>query len=249
MRSEVQWHAVCEHERVPYRDSTEAIRECIAELEGERSAIDRELAALREQLAALAPAPYADGRDPGCLAFVRVMAFVGSVAFALLVVPVTWGLLAFFRDANLARATGDVDVIRSGALEYGAGESDCPTVARLIGKQLVDEFVRELDPWDTPYAIECVGSLRIARSMGPDGLEGGGDDITSAGRVERTAASRIDADYIGGGSTRMFGCSCTGSFSSKHEMRRNTVGSFTERPPSLFTDWNSWSAGSIVPEK
>jgi hypothetical protein len=193
MRSEVRWHAVCERSRVPYRDSTAAIRVCIAGLEEQRAAIDRELAALREQLAALAPAPYADRRDPGCLVLLRVMSFVSAVTFALVVGPVTWAVLVVSREERAARASEDVDVIRAGALQYGAGESECPTVARLIGRQLVDEHVKELDPWDAPYAIECVGALRIVRSMGPDGLEGSSDDITSAGRIERIAPLRLNA--------------------------------------------------------
>jgi hypothetical protein len=186
MRSEVQWHAVCEHERVPYRDSTEAIRECIAELEGERSAIDRELTALREQLAALAPAPYADPREPGCLVVGRVIGFVLAALFAVIVATTTWLVHDLSDEARTTRASEDVAVIRAGALQYGVREADCPTIGRLAARQLVDELVLHRDPWDSPYEIECIESRRIVRSMGPDGLVGGGDDITSQGWV-RTA--------------------------------------------------------------
>ena len=54
---------------------------------------------------------------------------------------------------------------------------ECPSIERLIEDGMIEPNTEKVDPWKTPYFIQCEGETTSIFSAGKDKQEGTDDDI------------------------------------------------------------------------
>lgn len=177
-----EWHADCGARRVPYRDSSLAIRERIAELERERKELDRQVAALRGRLADLAVARSCERLDRIWKVGERIVAVVAIAALVLLLLASAaciWS--AFFGGCHAEHSSAETSVkeIRRIAMIQYRRTRECPTPERLAAEGRIDEDSSIEDPWGNAYRIDCSPGRVVVSSAGPDEVSFTEDDITS----------------------------------------------------------------------
>lgn len=115
---------------------------------------------------------------------VRAAVIVVGVLVLLAVVKVAFVVSERFKQAGGPSPRSNISVLESNAanLRY-LGFAGCPTVQQVL--ELTPEPARTdmlmdtngIDPWGTPYQIECDHDKVHVSSMGPDKQAGTSDDI------------------------------------------------------------------------
>ena len=77
------------------------------------------------------------------------------------------------------QAQTEVQIIRSATELYLAQnpEGHCPSMSDLVEEHMLNGNTNTEDPWQHPFAIDCVRGEPIAMSAGADGVLGSADDI------------------------------------------------------------------------
>ena len=115
----------------------------------------------------------------------RVALAVVGVSVLLAVVKVVSVVLERFRQAGAPSTRSNIAMLESSAdnLRY-LGFSGCPTVQQIMDLT-TPEYARTsllmdtngIDPWGTPYQVECDRDKVHVFSLGPDKQAGTADDI------------------------------------------------------------------------
>jgi general secretion pathway protein G len=123
------------------------------------------------RLLAKKAAPRALVRAVTLIEIMIVLTIIGLIAGGVAVVAIPK-----FKLAQIRTAKTSLQVLHPIADAYYAEHSgDCPTVQALkASKQFTGD---NKDPWGQPYKIKCDSGDLTVSSTGPDGKEGGGDDI------------------------------------------------------------------------
>jgi hypothetical protein len=79
---------------------------------------------------------------------------------------------------NLRMASVDVATVRQTARAFELNEGRCPSMEEVLSSAALDDEARTVDPWDTPFRLECSDGPRVS-SAGPDREFGTEDDIGS----------------------------------------------------------------------
>lgn len=98
---------------------------------------------------------------------------------ALLSSAVGMSVMNHLKTTKIKVAGLDAAEVRRAARVFELNEGRCPTMEQLLNSGALDEEARTLDPWETPFRLECSDGPR-ASSAGPDREFGTSDDITSA---------------------------------------------------------------------
>ena len=72
----------------------------------------------------------------------------------------------------------DAATVRQAARAFELHEGRCPSMDELLSSAALDDEARTVDPWDTPFRLECSDGPRVS-SAGPDREFGTEDDIGS----------------------------------------------------------------------
>ena len=98
---------------------------------------------------------------------------------ALLSGAVGMSVMNHLKATRIRLAGLDAGEVRQAARVFELNEGYCPSMEQLLRSDAFDDETRTLDPWDTPFRLECSDGPR-AFSAGPDREFGTPDDITSA---------------------------------------------------------------------
>jgi hypothetical protein len=88
---------------------------------------------------------------------------------------------ASFEPDRLSQARTLAKTIQTAVVMYGEHEDGraCPNLSDLITAGMMVEGAQRVDPWGTPWRIDCLGESVTVRSSGPDRREGTADDISA----------------------------------------------------------------------
>lgn len=92
---------------------------------------------------------------------------------------VAWSAPSLCSRGPNQQAETEVSTIRSAAELYLAQnpEGHCPSIHVLIEEHMLNGHTNLEDPWQHPYAIDCVRGEPSAMSAGADGVLGSADDV------------------------------------------------------------------------
>jgi len=97
---------------------------------------------------------------------------------ALLSTAVGVSVMDHLRRSMVQVAGIDAATVRQAARAFELNEGRCPTMEELLRSAALDDEARTVDPWDTPFRLECGDGPRVA-SAGPDREFGTEDDVGS----------------------------------------------------------------------
>lgn len=98
---------------------------------------------------------------------------------ALLSTAVGLSVMNHLKEAKIRMAGTDAATVRQAARAFEVNEGHCPSMEQLLDSGALDAEARTLDPWDTPFRLECGDGPRVF-SAGPDRAFGTEDDVSSA---------------------------------------------------------------------
>ena len=97
---------------------------------------------------------------------------------ALLSTAVGVPVMEHLKSSRVRLAGIDAATVRQAARAFELDEGRCPSMEQLLSSAALDEEARTVDPWDTPFRLECSDGPRVS-SAGPDREFGTEDDIGS----------------------------------------------------------------------
>ena len=109
------------------------------------------------------------------MTLVEIMIVV--IIMALIATAVGMAVLPMVEHARIEQAQSDAATVRSAAELWRVDRGDCPTTSDLREGRLLNASTRELDPWDSPWSIDCSDGEIVVVSPGPDRQLGTEDDV------------------------------------------------------------------------
>ncbi|RZO58863.1 MAG: prepilin-type N-terminal cleavage/methylation domain-containing protein [Sandaracinaceae bacterium] len=109
------------------------------------------------------------------MTLVEIMIVV--IIMSLIATAVGMAVIPMIVRARIEQASTDAATIRGVAEMWLIENGTCPSVSELVDEGVLRDGTRTLDPWDSPWSLECERTSVHVTSAGPDRELGTEDDI------------------------------------------------------------------------